>query len=123
MENQNKQETKSHSLTSEFVSYEQALELKQLGFDEECLKYYTDKGELYVSNIYGISAPLYQQAFRFFREEYGIDSWVYCSTENGGYWVSILKDKRFVMTNINKPTYEEAEHACLLKLIELAKQK
>ena len=29
-------------MTKEFVPYEQVLELKELGFDEPCFKYYVD---------------------------------------------------------------------------------
>jgi hypothetical protein len=29
-------------MTAEFIPYEQALELKELGFDEPCLAYYSD---------------------------------------------------------------------------------
>lgn len=72
-------------MEKEFVPYEQALALKELGFDEPCIAFYTQ-------NAYGdgkelqwfrkpndcnrdyvfISAPLYQQAFRWFREKYNI---------------------------------------------------
>ena len=75
----------------EFIPYEQALELKELGFDEECFGYYDTEGlevssdwyfnphnknslfpEPYTTNNPKISAPLYQQAFRWFREKYNL---------------------------------------------------
>jgi hypothetical protein len=110
-------------MEKEFVSYEIALELKELGFDEECFKYYTNTGELYLSNLYGIHAPTYSQAFRFFREKYKLPSWVYTS-DNEKFYYGILRDTRFLIDG-NKPweTYEEAELACLLKLIEVVKNK
>jgi hypothetical protein len=68
-----------------FVSYTQALALKQLGFDEPCLAVYRG-GSLYHNGVGGyysdgnwdehrsygdenqwVSAPLYSQAFKFFR--------------------------------------------------------
>jgi hypothetical protein len=69
-----------------FVPYEQALHLKELGFNEECLKQYSlccdhdnkvIRVELYDSSLcivtssenYPVSAPLYQQAFDFFRKQ------------------------------------------------------
>jgi hypothetical protein len=65
----------------EFVPYEIALELKQLGFDEPCIKYYWTDGmftKTYESpfnhnkrdNL--ISAPLYQQAFRWLYQKLDI---------------------------------------------------
>ena len=59
-----------------FVPYEQALALKELGFDEPCLGWYSKDGTFYEGKMtihQGLlSAPLYQQAFSFFREKYNI---------------------------------------------------
>ena len=63
----------------DFVLYPEALDLKQLGFDEPCLGYYL-ASTLFISNdnVYNstdipvIKAPLYSQAFRFFREKYDL---------------------------------------------------
>jgi hypothetical protein len=121
-------------MNKEFISYEQALELKQLGFDEPCLAFYN--GKFLESTDYNfdndtskniglcIVAPLYQQAFRWFREKYGLVGWV--EGNNG---------KRIFMYRIESPidsddqlncypfrTYEESELACLKKLIEIAKK-
>lgn len=113
-------------MEKEFVSYEIALALKQLGFDEPCLgKFYYNQleiGGIWTNNDFKedpdifISAPLYQQVFRWFREKYGVYTrpekfdektwWV----EWGGWNSSICE------------TYEEAEHEWLLKLIELVKE-
>jgi hypothetical protein len=66
-------------MTKEFISYEQALELKDLGFDEPCLAFYN--GKFLESTDYDfdngtskdiglcIVAPLYQQAFRWLHEQ------------------------------------------------------
>jgi len=72
----------------DFVPYEQVLELKNLGFDEDCFGYYdteglqirynvlnpTNKNSLFtehsITNNPKISAPTFSQAFRFFREKY-----------------------------------------------------
>ena len=75
-------------MKKEFVPYEQALELKKLGFDEDCFGYYKLQGkelvfrEIKNSIIYNwkdsfikfsqCSAPTYQQAFRWFREKYDL---------------------------------------------------
>ena len=102
-------------MNKEFVPYEQALALKELGFDEPCLMYYDYSWTLVDSGVYECKAPLYQQAFRWFREKYNLnyvivkaESWFYtingCNTQEG----------------FN--TYEEAELACLKKLIEIIKE-
>jgi hypothetical protein len=69
-------------MNKEFIPHEQALELKELGFKEECSAHYLDDDDLELKwKIYRnlsfntnncLQAPLYQQAFRFFREKYGV---------------------------------------------------
>lgn len=103
---------------TEFIPYEEALSLKELGFDEECMasRDINDGNGL-------IQLPLYQQAFRWFREKRQLPSWVYTSN-NQKYWYSVLKDGRMIVADY-KPfkSYEEAELACLRKLIEIVKNK
>jgi hypothetical protein len=69
-------------MEKEFVPYELAWELKQLNFDETCFGYYHNLGstQLVVSkrdlradnnnSIEYCVAPTYQQAFRWFEENY-----------------------------------------------------
>lgn len=103
-------------MNKEFIPYEEALALKELGFDEECLGWFRDKlftleekGDYFV--LYGLEAPLYQQAFRWFREKYGLHH-------------NISNDKFGYYTNEGKfDTYEQAELTCLRKLIEIVKQR
>ncbi len=72
-------------MKKEFVPYEIALELKELGFDEECFGYYTRKGKhegriwYEMSNrgqesipVGDVLAPTFSQAFRWFREKYDL---------------------------------------------------
>ena len=120
-----------NSIESNFVPYQIALDIKSIGFDEPCFGYYGIENELNIefsSNLDHnltrrnfITAPLYQQAFKFFRDKHNLDSWVYCPNESKGYFAIILKHKRFVSYNENFDTYEEAELACLNKLIEIVK--
>jgi len=111
-----------------FVPYEQALALKELGFDEECVSFYSSKGKLYQSegyykfgeNVFGeeVIAPFYQQAFRWFREKYGYYYPIHRTTNNTNqvlYSIGPYAGDYF--------TYEEAELACLIKLIEIVKNK
>ena len=74
-------------MEKEFIPYELALELKELGFDEPCLgHYYTLDGEQWkfaterhlefidaldeIGKDFIVDAPTYAQAFRWFREKY-----------------------------------------------------
>jgi len=127
-------------MTQEFVPYEHALALKELGFDEPCfggydmetLKLwigYLNDGEQFNREYY-YPAPTYSQAFRWFRNEHNLDSEVYMNHEYGVKFYSklILKLEGSVVTHIPGPfemykSYEEAELACLRKLIEIVKNK
>jgi len=135
-------------MNKEFIPYEQALELKELGFDELCFGRYIYDGrgkEWFLiqtqqtksasvifegaRSVDGISvaAPLYQQAFRWFREEYVLDSIVQ-PTYSTKYQYRVFKVEAkskvqvygdYMSKEFN--TYEEAELACLKKLIEIVK--
>jgi hypothetical protein len=75
-------------MEKEFVPYELALRMKQLGFDEEYLAIYSNanpKTGLYTLKKYrlklikqasqkdkGVKAPTFSQAFRWFREKYDL---------------------------------------------------
>jgi hypothetical protein len=122
-------------MNKEFIPYEQALALKELGFDEPCLaswNFYTkelnynSQPSIFTSEDV-IQLPLYQQAFRWFREKYpniefslplkkqkdlGIFWGVFIQTENDNFGKSY---------GSNFKTYEEAELACFIKLIEIVK--
>jgi hypothetical protein len=145
-------------MDKEFVPYQQALELKELGFDEPCFgKFYTkpkckmfgidEEGRAYPmkntpkklytigedcvlndSNV--IVAPLYQQAFRWLLEKHNLYGIIIPTVTMA--WT--FKTMTAVTGMVEVPPYnhvdaydysrrEEAELACLQKLIELAKNK
>ena len=130
-------------MEKELVSYEMALALKELGFNEPCFTYYYDiSGELrknisvdihngwtYFPNLKLITlAPTFSQAFRFFRERHGLYGlYTIGDYENNFYWQIWRNDyitKTYITaSNYVFETYEEAELACLLKLIEIVKNK
>ena len=127
-------------MEKEFVPYRESLELKELGFDEISLFCYTTAYEgnpllhcphlLLNSQLEGfenepISAPLWQQAFRFFREKYGLH-YIICKNiqmDGYGYREVILIPYMEENENTIFKTYEEAEVECLVKLIEIAKEQ
>jgi hypothetical protein len=122
-------------MNKEFIPYEQALALKELGFNEPCLVFYTYEGKFsnelsfneYKNTALKTSAPLYQQTFRWFREKYGLyhsigldnslENDVNCDYQIINHNQSISEFKT------DFKSYEEAELACLIKLIEITKTK
>ena len=63
----------------DFILYPEALALKELGFNEPCLSSFDENKNLFkvwendmVNGRTICLAPLYQQAFRFFREKYDL---------------------------------------------------
>ena len=127
-------------MEKEFIPYEQALALKELGFESPYpiggyqggKVFYYEKGKLYYDGrpMYSsdahsgqITAPLYQQAFRWFREKYNLNSFVIDSKSYNWYFNinNIIKDD-VVSELLYFKTHEEAELECLKKLIEIVKQ-
>ena len=131
-------------MKKEFVPYELAVKLKDLGFDEPCFGYYDGnhnfnymfegKPENFSYRKFPLghsvgwtSAPTFSQAFRWFREK---DNAV-CEIirkEDGNHsefigWVFINNRKIDVVSYWDSKTYEEAELACLDKLIEIVESE
>ena len=118
-------------MEKEFVPYELVVKLKALGFDEECFGYYHvnvgytkgyafcyfDKPKRFKDG-FDLLAPTFSQAFRWFREKNGFPiPYIQRLTKMGEvFYVSQIID---LMNPINTSTYEEAELACLEKLIEI----
>ena len=142
-------------MTREFIPYKQALELKELGFDEPCFGWFRtalmpsnfteyfleteldlnqEFTDLINNNFTGgaCSAPLYQQAFRWFREKYKLHQYIkqYCGENFFFHIEDMVHPRRFdeytveMLRSFNESTsQEEAELACLIKLIEIVKNK
>ena len=145
-------------MEKEFVTYQLALRMKALGFDEPCFVFWTntpcliheyfllsgtrtgDNIQLCVTDgIHGYSpnsisfkqdfltegevlAPTFSQAFRFFRENHGLIYFI--GDDFGGWSYSVSKNSK-PQGSISQVfnTYEEAELACLTKLIEIVESK
>ena len=119
-------------MSKEFVPYEEALAMKGLGFKEDCLGFWSKVHGLYITKTTGESklfegageckSPLYQQAFRWFREEHDLHIGI-CHQVNGKFdcWTNkgnLLENGKYCDID----SYEEAELACLRKLIETVNQ-
>jgi hypothetical protein len=129
-------------MEKEFIPYEQALALKKLGFDEPCLMYWNDFGKTSINRFQlcnridewchnYIEAPLYQQAFRWFREKYNLFCEIQIDrTTEPKFCFDIFQYEYFgnyKKIEVNEwylyRTQEEAEVECLKKLIEIVKEK
>jgi hypothetical protein len=136
----------------DFTLFQEALALKELGFDEPCLGYHDSEGlqfgvifwwnrenknSLFVeaekTNNPKISAPTYSQAFRFFRNNYQIHGEVMLIKGNLYTWecYQISESKMMGVKRITSHesvssnefnSYPEAELACLRKLIEIVRK-
>lgn len=118
-----------------FATYEQSLTLKELGFSEPCLGFYDDISKYFyqihshassnndVKNI--TIAPLKSQVFEFFRGyrlSFIINDYMDDYEANIIEWT--LSDDRIVHEFPNRfDSWEEAESACIDKLIEIVKNK
>ena len=154
-------------MNKEFIPHKQSLDLQELGFDEPCLAFFeinnthqpqnlryflkTAVNREYIENtkilkyIYGensLLAPLYQQAFRWFREKYDLViepcvpfQRLYSTEEDHfeilefGYRIYSfdqyrggLRDK-IEWDGYDNSNEEETELECLKKLIEIVKSK
>jgi hypothetical protein len=112
-------------MEKEFVPYELALRMKELGFEERCFTRYYESGKLADSlsylhhNYFGqVNAPTFSQAFRWFREKYDLHGAVRKRNGNGNIYFEQIFDED-VLQNGPFDTYEEAELACLDELIEI----
>jgi hypothetical protein len=137
-------------MTQEFIPYVQALALKELGFDEPCLgrwliitEWEAPTGEIKLqlgveTECYDknqCTAPLYQQAFRWFREKYVLLGFIEPANgyeDKSLFAFYICDDEQNIVddshsyskdSSLHFRTYEEAELACLIKLIEILKTK
>ena len=115
---------------SDFVPYKQSLILyEELGFNESCYAVYSeydqtrvyDKDSIREGKI--IPAPLYQQAFRWFREKYNLHNGIYPYYDEYEFQIKDFRLNTNTPINGGLMKYEEAELACLVKLIEIVKEK
>ena len=123
-------------MNKEFVPYELAVKLKALGFEKSCFGGFYDNGDLHIQRVDFQSplegfclSPLFQQAFRWFREKYNLFGCIDLHSCIPPHWFVridniVTNDYVFHSEDEQKKfiTYEEAELACLTKLIEIVEQ-
>ena len=117
-------------MEKEFVPYELALRLKALGFDEPCFGLYAPPSKTVFLHHYGllrakeqVLAPLYQQAFRWFRETHDLACYIYRTNFTSYEWVIDIDEAYAQDSELDYTSYEKAELACLEKLLEIVESK
>ena len=119
-------------MEKEFVTYEIALALKELGFDEPCLAYFEDKELMHgMLNNLGkrryLVSPLWQQVIDWFRIKY---NWlIVVDVANSNEYYAAIREYDEIGAIISKipykiySIYEEAREQAILKAIKLIKNK
>ena len=121
-------------MEKEFIPYEQALALKELGFDEPCFTYFLNgiiqpslnpKDYTYFNEMSEINknmlnyeyvlAPTYSQAFRWFREKYDLHHKIDFEvsrgyTYNEAYFFIIKKIKGSISVKIQDNSFNSKEY-------------
>ena len=117
-------------INKDFVPHEEALALKELGFDEPCFGLWNLNNGKHEVDVIGVCkyskefkyrevlAPLYQQAFRWFREQHKLSG----VPTHQSYDIYNIETGECITEVYPLESYEEAQLACLRKLIEIVKQ-
>lgn len=131
-----------------FVTYNQALALKELGFDEPCFGFYDDIDKQFYqihsqastsNNVKNISkSPLKSQVFKWFRDEYKWYAEINLDSYKEPYSLKVTIKKMDVTNTyvekefypyangigaIDNDKYEEAESECIDRLISILKER
>lgn len=122
-------------MENEFVTYEIALRLKSLGFNKRCMAQYdthinnewilnpnTSSNGQYSESSPCCVAPTLQSAFKWFRKNYGYNSYIALATKYH-YRFHIEKFDETKFAGDMYDTDEEAQEACLLKLCEIVENQ
>jgi len=128
-------------MENQFVSFDIALELKELGFDEPCFATFEQHKnnkltfcspeiiELlggYTKSVYNkgnypcVLAPLYQQVLDWFREKHNIHIWIIPNSLND-YSYHYFKDGGYTFTKNGFISYKEALNEVIKEALKLIK--
>ena len=116
----------------QFAPYQPSLLLQEIGFDEPCFGVFHNENFLALYShqfdyYYAVNAPLWQQAFDWFVKKHKlVFCYEPCLKKKLTYiffiYVAVTREKVFVVES-KYVANKEARLACLLKLIEIVKNK
>lgn len=137
-------------IVNEFIPDKEARELKELGFDEPCLARYEKWKDIFNKLDHSLHiippnsvsqntpwdgqysyclALTWRQAFKFFRDKHNLEAHIYSCASGYLYEFSDTTGTHIYDSGFDGPnlggcwdSYDEAELACLQKLIEIAKR-
>jgi hypothetical protein len=129
---------------TEYLPHDESTQLKRLGFNLPCFFCFDAHATLMRCSVLkendeefrGInhnavyhqgqtytSQPSYHQAIKWFRDRHGLHAEPIWDNDNGTYWffsITMVGDVEFDAIDLGRSeTYEEAELACVRKLISL----
>jgi len=121
-------------MKKQFVTYEIAKSLKELGFDEKCLGYYRNPDEFFITEngrgfnynkaSWAISAPLWQQVVDWFDKVYNLLIVVKYDKIYGYKWdIRGKKNKPLYRCAVTYQRLCDAREESILEAIELCKNK
>ena len=139
-------------LEEQFIPLKESFDMKELGFEDDCLAIHSinlmtenEDWELKIGGVWknqelvgSIKAPMYSQCFDFFRKKYNLYSEINLDSYKKPYSLKVtikhlddtntFVDKEYYpysngIGDIDNKKYEEAEQACIDKLIEVCKNK
>ena len=121
-------------MNKKFIPHEEALAFEELGFDEPCFAKYEKDGLFQLFHTIEIAAyltinsngvngivcaPLYQQAFRWFRERHNLFGVVDIKHTIMFYKIEDINEKLIAFDAPPFKSHEEAELECLKQLIKI----
>jgi hypothetical protein len=120
----------------DFVLFGQATRLKNLGFNEPCMGYFTRHPHFIRDNVAPqkgndeiISAPTWRQAFKWLRDEYGVHGRISPSADGKNFYYMIHENIFVMLSNriCSLPSkwslHEQAESSCLDRLLDIVEAK
>jgi hypothetical protein len=138
-------------MKKEFVTYEQALALKELGFEETCFgRFMINNYDLLIAHTekyfmngvdrkeFFILSPLKQQAFNYFRNSHELSHTIELTDNSKTYHYEFFildsKNREYhdedcfdqatrLYNDLEFNSYEEAESACIDEMIKILKNK
>lgn len=121
-------------LEESFIKYNEASELRELGFNSMCFGCFTYRvpelrwkltSRISNNDTMGIvAAPIYSQVFKWFRDKYGYDVSIKKFTPSEYQFVIEQlsdNDNNYYFIDFPFESYEKAQETCLKKIIKIIK--
>lgn len=109
-------------MKEQFIPYQQATHLKELGFNEKCFDVHRDVKPGRCKPRDRTPKILWQQAFDWFREKHNLFGIIDFHASRNSYMFKI-KNKEYVDADYEFETYQEARSSCLNKIIQIVESK